>query len=94
MKQDIKKMEKKCDSIIQGIYESIVFPKLIKAAKKIGLTKIEECNNYYFFTFGEKTYIEREFIELSKKNEDFYKVYITPLENSRYQFPKNLELIF
>lgn len=89
MKREINSFEKHCDSLIMGIFETIVLPKLQKAAQKIGVDKIEEMNNYYFFKIKDREYIEREFCELGKKYEKFFDDYIRPISNSRYQYPKN-----
>ncbi len=94
MKREIEKFEKNCDAIVQGIFETVVLPNLTKAARKIGVEKIDEVNNYYFLKVNGKEYIEREFCELGKKYEKFFYDYLMPINKSRYFYPKRFKFIF
>jgi hypothetical protein len=91
MQKEIDKYENHCDNLICGIFETVVLPTLRKRALKIGIEKIEECNNYWFFTIKGKDYIEREFYELGSKHYAFYKNNIVPIQKSRYSYPKNFK---
>jgi hypothetical protein len=91
MKREINKFENTCDSLICVSFETIVLPKLRKAALKLGIDKIDEMNNYYFFTVKEKEFIEREFCELGTKYERFFDEYIRPISNARYLYPKQFK---
>jgi hypothetical protein len=93
MKKEIERYEKACDACVGAAFIHYILPKLKKAALKLGVTAIEEMNNYYFFKIGNKYVIEREFQELGKEYDKFFNDYIIPIHGSRYLYPHNFKFV-
>ncbi len=78
MEQLIEITENKIDRFIEQLFNKDIKPVIVKAMKKAGIKRIQECNNAIFFDMlnGEKSIIDSKF---NDEQEQFAQKYIYPL---------------
>ena len=73
LKEEINSVIDRAQSAAREEFYDTIRPEIIKEMKRLGITSIEQCNTYFFYTLknSKKALIESKFEDLSIEYEKF-----------------------